>query len=295
MRTKIIINVVIPIMFFAVSCNNKNEKSDAFGNFEATETVISAEIAGKITDLKIEEGQILDSGIIVCQSDTSALFLQKQLILSQKIASESKFSDIVAQVNVLEEQKKVSITEKNRLIKLMKDSAATQKQLDDIDGKINIVDKQIDQVKNQNKNLFDQLKTFDAQIKIADDQISKTKIKNPFKGTVLTKYVEVYEMLLPGKPIYKIADCRNMILRVYISGSQISDLKIGQKVRVFFDKTEIENQEIFGIVEWISDKAEFTPKIIQTKEERVNFVYAVKIRVKNDGKIKIGMPGEVKF
>jgi HlyD family secretion protein len=287
--------ITITMLFFAISCKNNSEKSDAFGNFEATETIISAETAGKIIALNFDEGQILDSGITICQTDTNSILLQKQLAVAQKNATASKFSDIVAQVNVLEEQKKVILVEKSRILKLFADSAATQKQMDEVEGRIKIIDKQIAQVKNQNKNLFDQLKIFDVQIEIANDLLSKTKIKNLQKGIVLTKYVEKYELLLPGKPICKTADIENMILRAYISGTQITQIKIGQKVRVIFDKSETENQETEGIVEWISEKAEFTPKIIQTKHERVNFVYAVKIKVKNDGKIKIGMPGEIKF
>jgi HlyD family secretion protein len=287
--------LIFSTIILLASCSNNKDKSDAFGNFEATETIISSEISGKILNIYFEEGQYVDSGIVLCKSDSNTFALQKQLIIAQKNAAASKYSDIIAQVNVLKEQKKVAMIEKMRIYKLFADSAATQKQLDDIEGRIKILDKQIEQVKNQNKSLFDQLKTYDVQIELANDLLSKTTVKSLLRGLIVSKYIEKYELLVPGKPICKIADIENMILRAYISGTQISELKIGQKVHVIFDKTANENQAKEGIVQWISDKAEFTPKIIQTKDERVNFVYAVKIMVKNDGKIKIGMPGELKF
>jgi len=183
----------------------------------------------------------------------------------------------------------------NRIINLLKDSAATQKQADAVIGKINVLDRQIEQVKTQNKSLFNQLKVFDIQKEILDNLIRKSEIINPVNGTVLTKYAEKNEITLPGKPLYKIADLSEMKLRAYISGNQLSSIKIGQKIKVFIDTNENQMKEYEGIVSQISNEAEFTPKIIQTKDERVNLVYSIIIKVKNDGNLKIGMPGEVRF
>jgi len=277
------------------SCNNNNGKADAYGNFEAKEIIVSAETAGKILKFPIEEGQKLSENTLVCLIDTSDLFLKKKVIKAQKDALASKYSGIIAQINVSEEQKKVLEIEKNRITNLLKDSAATQQQADNINGKISVLSKQIKQIKTQNKNLFEQLKVFDIQKETIDNQIRKSKIINPVNGTVLTKYAEENELAMPGKPLYKIADLTEMKLRAYISEQQLSSIKTGQKVKVYIDEDNDDMKEYEGIISQISSEAEFTPKIIQTKEERVNLVYAIIIRVKNDDKIKIGMPGEVVF
>ena len=288
--------LILTISFFLItSCGNKNGEADAYGNFEAVETIISSQTAGTILKCNINEGDVLQTGETAYIIDTLSLLLQQQQILSQKNAVSSKFSSIIAQVDVLNQQKKVLLKEQNRVNNLLKDSAATQKQLDDINGKMNILNTQIHQVKTQNQSLFQELKVFDAQTKSILNLIQKSTIINPINGTVLVKYSEQFEITAPGKPLYKIADLSEIILRAYISGTQLGEIKIGQTVDVFIDKTEDENTKYAGTISWISDKSEFTPKIIQTKEERVNLVYAVKIKVKNDGSIKIGMPGEVQF
>ncbi|MCD6555775.1 MAG: HlyD family efflux transporter periplasmic adaptor subunit [Bacteroidales bacterium] len=292
--SKSILISIIGILFLS-SCGNENDKADAYGNFEATEIIISSETAGKIIKFPINEGQKLTDNQFICLIDTSDIFLKKEVLTAQKNALASKYSDILAQVKVFEEQKKVIEIEMNRINNLLKDSAATQKQADDIKGKINVLDKQIEQVKTQNKSLFNQLKVFDIQKEIINNQIRKSEIVNPVKGTVLTKYAEENEITLPGKPLYKIADLSEMKLRAYVSGKQLSSIKIGQKIKVFIDTNENQMKEYEGIVSQISDEAEFTPKIIQTKDERINLVYSIIIKVKNDGDLKIGMPGEVRF
>ncbi|NOZ34937.1 MAG: HlyD family efflux transporter periplasmic adaptor subunit [Chlorobi bacterium] len=291
---KLILISTISIFLFT-SCGENKHKADAYGNFEAKEIIISSEIPGKILKFSVKEGQVLNKNEKVCLIDTTDFYLKKKVFAAQKNSVASKFSGILAQVKVLEERKKVIEIEKNRINNLLKDSAATQKQADDINGKINILNKQTEQVKTLNKNIFDQLKVFDVQIENVNNQINKAKITNPIKGTVLTKYAEESEFTLPGKPLYKIADLSEITLRAYVSGEQISELKIGQKVNVFIDNTNNGMKKYEGVISHISNEAEFTPKIIQTKKERVNLVYAVKIRVKNDGLIKIGMPGEVIF
>jgi len=281
--------------FLLNSCGKDNDNADAYGNFEAIETIISAQSSGTIIKCNINEGDALHEGDTAYIIDTVALFLNKQQILSKKNAVSSKFSNIIAQVDVLNKQKDVLLKEKKRVLNLLKDSAVSQKQLDDIDGKSDVLNTQIIQVKTQNQSLFEELKVFDAQIKSIEDLIQKSIIINPINGTVLTKYSEQFEIAIPGKPLYKIADLSEMKLRAYISGNQLSSIKIGQTVKVFIDTGDNKMKEYKGIVTKISDEAEFTPKNIQTKEERVNLVYSIKIKVKNDGSIKIGMPGEVVF
>ncbi len=290
-----IISILIVGTLILVSCGNKNDKADAYGNFEAVETIISSQTTGIILKCNINEGDILQTGDTAYIIDTIALILQQQQVLSQKNAVSSKFSGIIAQIDVLNQQKEVLIKEQKRILNLLKDSAATQKQSDDINGKLNILNTQIQQVKTQNQSLFEELKVFDAQTKSILNLIQKSTIINPFNGTVLVKYSEQYEIAAPGKALYKIADISEIILRAYISGTQSGEIEIGQTVEVFIDASEDEYKKYQGTISWVSDKAEFTPKIIQTKEERINLVYAVKIKVKNDGSIKIGMPGEVRF
>lgn len=291
---KILSALIISILIIS-SCNKNEDTADAYGNFEAVETIISAQSSGTILNCFIDEGNTIKKGDTAYIIDSNSLKLQKMQILSKKNALSSKSSGIIAQVNVLNQQKEVLMKEKNRVLKLLKDSAATEKQFDDISGKLDILNTQIQQVKTQNQSLFEELKVFDSQLKLTDDLINKTITINPINGTVLTKYSEQNEIAMPGKPLYKIADLSKLILRAYVSGTQLNEIKIGQKVDIFIDKTKDENKKYSGTITWVSNKAEFTPKVIQTKEERVNLVYAVKIIVNNDGAIKIGMPGEVRF
>jgi len=292
MKTKIYL-LIIPILFAA--CSGNDNKSDAYGNFEAKEVIVSAEAQGKILEFDIEEGQTIKKDQFLGCIDTITLSIQKEQLLAQKYAISSKLTNVKAQIEVQEEQKSVLKTELNRIKNLYNDNAATKQQYDNIKGKFDILLKQIAATKTQITSIKREMNVVDKQVKLIDEQISKAKIINPINGTVLEKYLEENEIAVAGKALYKIARLDEIELRVYVSGDQLPHVKIGQKVKVFIDKDTESNQEYSGKVFWISDQAEFTPKIIQTKEERVNMVYAVKIRVKNDGKIKIGMPGEIKF
>lgn len=285
--------LLIPVLFAA--CNGNENGSDAYGNFEAKEVIISAEAQGKIIDLNLEEGNQLKKGEYVGCIDTIPLSIQKEQLEAQKQAVASKMANVRAQVDVQDEQKSTLKTEKERIEKLYKDNAATKQQLDDIVGKYDVLEKQIAATKTQINSISREMDVIDKQVKLINEQISKAKIINPVNGTVLEKYVEENEIAVMGKALYKIARLDEIELRVYVSGAQLPNVKLGQKVKVYIDKDQETNQEYAGEVFWISDQAEFTPKIIQTKEERVNMVYAVKVRVKNDGKLKIGMPGEVSF
>lgn len=287
--------LVLTLSFVIQSCSDKETKSDAFGNFEATEIIVSAESNGKLLSLNVEEGINLEEGVQVGFIDTTQLYLKKKQIYSQKKITGTKFGNINSQAEVYREQIRTALIEKNRIENLIKDNAASQKQLDDINGTINTLQKQVEMILTQNNTARSELGNFDVQVQQIDDQIEKSIIRNPVRGTVLMKLAEQGEIVNFGKPLYKIADLSNMNLRVFVSGDQLPEIKIGQIVKVLIDNGKEGYRELEGTIIWISPKSEFTPKIIQTKEERVNLVYAVKIKVINDGTLKIGMPGEVKF
>lgn len=274
------------------SCTGNGDKADGYGNFEATEITISAEANGKILFLDAEEGNVLAQNKVVGVIDTVQLSLKRDQLLASKNTIFSKSRNVLSQREVLKEQLKVAQNDKARVENLLQAKAATAKQLDDINGQINIIKEQIKSVETQNSPIINEIKSIEIQIRQIEDQINKSVIQNPVKGTVLVKYAEPNEITAFGKPLYKIANLEDMILRVYISENQLSTLKIGQEVSVKIDA----GQEMIsypGVVSWIAESAEFTPKIIQTKEERVNLVYAVKVKVRNDGSLKIGMPAEM--
>jgi HlyD family secretion protein len=289
------IPILIVTVFLLSACSHQNDKADAYGNFETVEILVSSEIQGKLVKFLVEEGQIYKAGDIVGLIDTVQLSLKRDQLIAQRKASATKINNILSQIEVQEEQKRTLLIDKDRIEKLLKDNAVPVKQLDDINGKIKVIDSQIASIRTQNAAVLDELTAMDKQIDQIKDQLNRCKIVNPINGTVLEKYTQPSEITMPGKALYKIADMDQMILRVYVSGSQLPSIKNGQKVKVLIDKNEKENQALEGTISWISPQAEFTPKIIQTKEERVNLVYAVKVSVKNDGSLKIGMPGEIKL
>jgi len=287
--------IILGIAIILTSCTSNNGKSDAYGTFESEEITISAEANGKIIKLDIDEGQVLSADTVIGLIDTTDLVLKKEQIIAQREAIATKVQNIISQIEVQKQQKQNLLIEKKRIEKLLKDNAATTKQLDDINGAIDVIDKQIESIETQNSAVLNELKGYDKQIEQINSSIKKSYIKNPVKATVLTKYAQPNEYAIIGKALFKIADLSKMYLRVYVSGNQLTDIKIGQKVQVLIDSNEKENKTLTGTISWISQNAEFTPKIIQTKEERVNLVYAVKILVLNDGTLKIGMPGEANF
>lgn len=275
-----------------ISCNKNNEKADGYGNFEATEVTVSSEANGKIEFLKLEEGDVLEPQMQVGLVDTLQLYLTKQQLIASKNTVSSKSANVLSQKSVLTEQLKTVQIEKNRIRSMYAENAATKRQVDEIDGKVKVIEAQIKSVSTQNAPILSDLKSIDAQIDKINDQIQKSKITNPIKGTVLTKYAEPGEITTFGKPLYKIANISEMTLRVFVSETQLPQLKIGQEVAVKIDGKE-EMKSYKGTISWIAAQAEFTPKIIQTKEERVNLVYAIKVKIKNDGSLKIGMPAEM--
>ena len=287
----IILIITIAVFSSLISCNN-NDRADGYGNFEAVEITVSSENNGKLNLFTAEEGQSLKKGEIIGYIDTIPLALKKEQLLVSKTIITSKSSGVLSQISVLNAQLKTAKISQNRIKNLIKENAGTQAQLDDVNGKIDVINQQIRSVEIQNAPVVNELKSIDVQINQLDDQLQKSVITNPIDGTVLVKYAEPNEITAFGKPLYKIADLSTMQLRVYVSEPQLASIKIGQEVTVKIDAGETVKKHI-GTISWIASEAEFTPKIIQTKEERVNLVYAVKINVKNDGSLKIGMPAEM--
>ena len=277
-------------------CEKNRDLSDGYGNFDAhAEVFVSAQATGEILAFDIHEGDRLKKDDIVGQIDTTVLHLKKLVLVRQKKAIAAQLKDIKATIEVQKQQLDINLNNQRRIQNLYKNQAATQKQLDDINGLVDLNKKQISATRAKRDGIISKMKSVDAQIAEVNEAIDKCRIKNPVEGTVLVKYAEKGELAAPGKPLYKIADLKTLELKAYISGSDLSRLKVGSRVKVFYDKNKEENFSIPGTVTWISSQAEFTPKTIQTKEERVNLVYAVKIMVDNDGSIKIGMPGEFKI
>jgi HlyD family secretion protein len=272
-----------------LACTNNSDRADAYGNFEATEVLVSAMARGELLSLNIEEGQVV--GLI----DSTDIYLKKKQLFKSIEAVRASMSTIDARMEVQKQQRKNLLVDRARLEKLFADEAATQKQLDDIRGAIDLIDAQIRATSSQKEQVQAEIEALRIQIDQVEESLSKCRITNTAKGTVLVKYAEAGEVTAPGKPLYKIADLETMKLKVYVSGEQLPHIRIGQEVEVQIDKTRKENSSLRGRISWISSTAEFTPKTIQTKEERVNLVYAVRVLVTNDGAIKIGMPGEVYF
>ncbi len=280
-------------------CNGNGNKSDAFGNFETDEVIISSESFGKISGLTITEGSAVQKGQFLALIDTVQLHIQKSQVQAAVGAISSKTQDVQVQINVLQERKSNLLREKKRIESLLADGAATQKQLDDMNGEIEVVDKSILATRTSmnigNQGLLSEIKPQQEQLKLIEDKIVKCQIISPIDGTILVKYVENNEFATQGKPLFKVADTKNMYLKAFVSGDQLSEVKIGSKVKVLIDNGKKDYYTYDGVITWVSEKAEFTPKVIQTKEERTNLVYGFKVQVVNDGRIKIGMPGEIKF
>ncbi len=292
------ITLILFISIFLLSCAEEEQLTDATGVFEATEIIVSSEANGKILDLKLQEGDKLQANRIVGLIDSTQLHFSKLQLQASKVAVQSARPDIRVQIEATEREIARQEREKQRIEKLLAGDVATQKQLDDIEAAILILKARLESQKSSltnNVNSVDaQSNTIDVQIAQLEDQIQKCNIKSPIDGTVLVKYAEQGEMTGMGKALFKIADMDNMVLRAYVPADQLAGLQLGQEVDVLAEFGETENREYKGKITWISDKSEFTPKTIQTQDERANLVYAVKIAVKNDGYLKICMYGGFK-
>lgn len=304
---------LIFLLFLFPYCSSKKNTIDASGNFEADEVIVSSELNGQLLSFPVEEGDSLTQGQVVGNIEAVRIQLQKEQVEASIQSLVQKTYDVSPQVRLLQDQLKVQqaqmdnlLHERERLQRLIKADAATGKQLDDLNAQIDVANQQMkvtrqqiavqqNNTATQNRSILSEGKPLQKQAAQLDDQLSKSKIVNPVSGIVLTKYAEQGEITAAGKALYKIADLSEMTLRAYITGTQLSQVKLKQPVTVLVDDGKENYRSYPGVITWISDKAEFTPKTIQTKEERANLVYAIKVKVHNDGYLKIGMYGEVKL
>ncbi len=283
------------MLFFCIlvlgSCQ-KSDKSDGYGNFEATEIIVSSEANGKLELLEVEEGLRMAAGCVAAVVDTTQLHFSRTQLHAERESLMAKRPGLGARIGVLLEERRNLKRDDDRYRRLVKEGAVPSKQLEDIENRLSVIDKQISSLETENPGIAGEISAKEARIAQLDDQIKKSVVRNPVDGVVLTKYAEKGELTSYGKPLYKIADLQTMFLRVYLSGAQVPQVRIGEEVEVLIDGGKSRK----GRITWISAKAEFTPKIIQTREDRVSMVYAVKVQVNNqDGRLKIGMPGEMRL
>jgi HlyD family secretion protein len=292
--------IIASIVLVMVSCDRNKSKHDASGTLEATEVIISAEASGKMEVFNLKEGDRLAEGQQVGYIDSTQLYLKKMQLLAAQKAVVARRPDVAKQIAATREQIDKARLEKARVENLFKDGAATQKQVDDAESQLRVLEStlaaQMNSLSTSVNSLDEESASFRIQIEQVNDQLAKCRIINPVEGTVLSKYTQAKEIVATGKPLYKIADTRNMFLRAYVVSGQLEKVSVGQDATVFVALSGDSSKSYTGKVTWISDKAEFTPKTIQTQDERQNLVYAVKIEVANtDGLIKIGTYGDVDF
>ncbi len=291
------IPLVCSLILLNTSCRRNANEYDASGTFEATEVIVSSEANGKITQFNVEEGSTVKAGQVLGCIDTTQLYLKKLQLLQSIKAANSRKTDVDKQIAALQQQITTAKQEKTRIENLLKADAANRKQLDDINAQIATLSKQLDAQKSLmergNNSISEESSALDIQIAQIEDQIKKCYIISPIDGTILVKYAEFGELAIAGKALFKVANLSNILLRVYITSDQLTQLKIGDDVPVYADYNKEVVKKYKGNILWISDKSEFTPKTIQTRDERANLVYAVKINVKNNGYLKIGMYGGI--
>lgn len=282
-----------------LSCNKKQDAYDTSGSFEAEETIVSAEASGVIEKLQAEEGEMLQAGEYIGYIDSTQAHLRRLQLQAQREAVKSRAPDVSAQLAAMRTQLAAAEHERQRIARLVNADAATRKQLDDATAQVNVLQGQISAQRSSlsitAKSLNAEARPITEQLAQVADQVEKYTLYAPIRGTILAKYASVGELATPGKPLYKIAALDTLWLRAYVSASQLPAIKLGSTVTVLIDNGPKAYKSYSGVLTWISDKSEFTPKSIQTKEERASTVYAIKIRVPNDGVLKIGMYAEVKF
>jgi HlyD family secretion protein len=292
MKTRSLI-IIAAIML--AGCKNKSDQTDAYGSFEATEIIVSAETSGRILQFNPVEGTEIDKGAEITLIDTTLFHLQKDEINAGMKSVITRIGSINAQNDILNQQISNLNVNIARIENMLKDEAATKKQYDDLTGQVAVLQKQIAANNTQKASVAAELSVYEAKEATLNEQIFRSIVKSPLKGTIIEKYSEAGEITAAGKPLVKIADLSLMKLKVYVSGAQLGSIRIGQECKVRIDDGRKGYKSFTGTISYVSGKAEFTPKIIQTKEERVTLVYAVNIDVKNDGTMKSGMPGEVIF
>ena len=291
--------VLMSSLLLLLSCKDGGNGKDATGVFEATEIIVSAEATGKLLEFEVYEGQQLKKGFVLGQIDTVQLALKKMQFQANQLALEANKPDVASQISATEREIEKLEFEKKRTQKLLEGDVATQKQLDDLIAQIDVLKARLKAQKkslNSSADAIDaQYNAIDVQIEQLDDQITRCKIQSPIDGTALVKYTEAGEFVNIGKPIFKVANLQEMIIKAYVTAEQLKDLKIGQSITVLAEFGTDQTKTYEGLITWISDKSEFTPKTIQTQDERANLVYAVKVSVENDGYLKIGMYGGLKW
>ncbi|MEH0154557.1 HlyD family efflux transporter periplasmic adaptor subunit [Limibacter armeniacum] len=290
---------LLSLVLLGLFACGKNDKSDAYGNFEATSVTVSAKGSGELVQFKVEEGMVLKANSVVGLIDTVQLHLEKLQLEARLEALDDKLNDAAPEIAILLEKKRNMERERERTKALIAAKAATQKQLDDYDGEIQVIDQQITSTKRQisiaNRSILSERKPLEAQIKVLENRIKDHQVTNPIEGVVLSKFVEPAEFVMQGAPLYKIANLNTLKVKAYASATLLQQVKLNDKVTVLVDDGKENYRQLEGVISWIASEAEFTPKTIETKEERVNLVYALDVKVKNDGSLKIGMPAEVVF
>jgi HlyD family secretion protein len=290
---------LLSLSFLLFSCSNGSEEYDATGSFEATEIIVSSQANGRILALNVNEGEQLQKEQIVGRIDSTQLYLQKMSLLSNAKGVRAQQPDISKQTSAIQDQIKTLKREKARVERLIAANAANRKQLDDIESQLEVLQSQLSAqtsiLQKNSQHISAQSSTIDIQVAQLDDQLVKTRITSPITGTVLNRYAETGELATMGTPLFKIADTGTLFLRAYVTNDQLALIQLNDEVTVRVDDGEGGMRSYKGEISWISDKSEFTPKTIQTKNERANLVYALRIAVHNDGFLKIGMYGEVKF
>ena len=279
----------------AIGCGSGGDP-DAYGNFEATEVVVSAEASGQLLWFSADDGRRLESGALVGVIDTTQLALERAQMTAARAATRSRANEVASQIKVLRSQHEISEREYARTTRLHGAQAATTQQLDQVERDFRVLGEQIEAAEAQHQTVQQDIASSVARVALIEDRIRRSRVTNPRKGTVLTKYVEAGEFVQQGQPLYKIADLDSMELRAYVTEPHLARIQLGASVKVSIDDGPDRRRTIPGIVTWVSSEAEFTPTPVQTREERADLVYAVKVRVPNtEGRVKIGMPADVRF
>lgn len=291
--------LALATLSFTISCSSEEENVDASGTFEAREVIVSSEANGRIINLNLQEGKELIDGEIYGLIDTVQLSLKKRQLQASIDVAATKYQDVSLQTDALKERIKTANKEVKRVKNLISAGAANKKQLDDLNASLLVMKKELAATEyalnSVNKSIDAEINAMKVQLEQIDDQLVRSKIVSPISGIVLAQYAQEGELTGAGKPLFKVADLGNMFLRAYVISYQLTEIKVGQQVTVYADMGQDDSRTYEGTISWISDKAEFTPKTVQTKDERANLVYAVKIAFKNDGYAKIGMYGDIKF
>ncbi|MEX0599870.1 MAG: HlyD family efflux transporter periplasmic adaptor subunit [Rhodothermales bacterium] len=290
---RVIVIILLPTL---AACGIKEPPSDAYGNFEADQTTISAETGGRLVTYTVREGERLAAGRVAAVVDTAGLVLERATLRARGRVVRSRIDGVLSRIDVLEEKRGIALRDRERIARLVEDDAAARQQLDEVDDRIRVIDREIAGVRTRISTIERESEAIDAQLAQLEEQLDRHVVRNPIDGTVISSFAEAHELAAPGRPLYTIARLDTLVLKAFVSGAQLPDVRLGMPVDVVVDGPEGALRTLPGTVARIASEAEFTPRLIQTREARVDLVYAVEVRVPNpDGLLKIGMPGEVRF